>query len=79
VLSTGALAVGTAQADDNASQFCKGVDLMGISHGACVSLVHGNPTAFISDLCKVPGAPEAIGTTNHGQCVKELRATVAGL
>ncbi len=79
MLASGVLGVGTAQAEDNAAQLCKNAPETGISQGACVSLARaGNPTALISGLCKLEGAPEAVGTTNHGQCMKALRAA-AGL
>ncbi|CAA9269691.1 MAG: hypothetical protein AVDCRST_MAG10-3155 [uncultured Acidimicrobiales bacterium] len=49
-----------------------------ISHGACVSLARaGNSTALISSLRGEPGFPEAIGTTNRGQCIKALRAGIS--
>ncbi len=75
MLSTGAFGMGTALADDNPSKLCKCTGDAGVSHGACVSLAQaGNPTALISALCKIPGAPEFAGTTNHGQCLKAVRA-----
>lgn len=77
LLSIGWFGIGTAHADANVSQQCKSVADAGVSHGACVSLGQsGNPTPLLSDLCKLPGAPEAVGTSNHGQCIKVLRASV---
>jgi hypothetical protein len=75
LLWTGAFGVGVAHAD-NVSQGCKSVNDAGVSHGACVSLGEaGNPTPLFSDLCKMPGFPQAVGTTNHGQCIQALRAS----
>lgn len=77
LLSIGGFGIGTAHADDNVSQQCKSMDDAGVSHGACVSLGEsGNPTPLFSDLCKIPAVPEALGTTNHGQCLKALGASV---
>jgi hypothetical protein len=78
LLSAGVLGIGTAHGDDNASQFCKSINDGGLGHGACVSLAHGNATPSISELCKIEGVPEFFGTTNHGQCIKAVRAAVAG-
>jgi hypothetical protein len=75
MLSTSAFGMGMADADDNVSQLCKSIGDAGVTHGACVSLGQAaNPTALISALCKLPGVPESLGTTNHGQCMKATRA-----
>ena len=75
VLAMGGMGVGTAHADDNASQICKDIDAPGISHGACVALAQaGNPTPFLSDLCDQPAFRAALGVTNKGQCIKAARA-----
>ena len=77
VVATGGFGMGTAHADDNASQICKSIVVPVISHGACVSLAQaGNSTALISSLCGEPGVPQAVGTTNRGQCMKVLRAAL---
>lgn len=75
VLAMGGMGVGSAHADDNASQICKDINAPGISHGACVALAQaGNPTPLISDLCDVPGFQAAVGADNKGQCIKAARA-----
>ena len=77
LVATGGFGVGAAHADDNASQICKSIVVPVISHGACVSLAQaGNTTALISSLCGEPGFPEAVRTTNRGQCIKVLRAAL---
>ena len=75
VLAMGGMGVGSAQADDNASQICKDIDAPMISHGACVALASaGNSTPFISDLCDEPAFQAALGVSNKGQCIKAARA-----
>lgn len=75
MLSTGALGTGVAHADKGASQACKSIGDLGVTHGACVSLAQtGNPTASISDVCGLSGVPESLGTTNRGQCIKVARS-----
>ena len=74
ILAAGGLGVGPAHADDNASQVCSALGNAGTTHGGCVSLVHGNPTALLSDLCGRDVVQQAAGTTNRGQCLKATRA-----
>lgn len=76
-VATGVLGTGTAYAEPNASQVCKLAGDAGTTHGACVSLAQaGNPTALISDLCRIPGVAESVGAANHGQCINVIRASL---
>ena len=75
LLAAGGLGIGTAHADDNASQICAAAGNGGTTHGGCVSLARaGNPTALLSDLCDQDALQQATGTTNRGQCLKVLRS-----
>lgn len=75
LLAAGALGMGTAHAEDNASQICSSVADAGTTHGACVSLAQaGNVTALLSDLCGDAAVQQAAGTTNRGQCLKVARS-----
>lgn len=75
LLAAGGLGIGTAHADDNASQACSAAANGGTTHGGCVSLARaGNITPTLSDLCAQDGLQQATGTTNRGQCLKTLRS-----
>ena len=76
-LGGSAVLANPAQAAPDVSQFCKAFGDFGSTHGACVSYLQtGNLTAFIADICREDFVQQFFGATNHGQCVKIIKALV---
>lgn len=79
--ASGMLVLGTAgiaSAAPDVSQVCSANGDFGTSHGGCVSYFEtGNLTAAIANICQDPNVQQIVGTDNHGQCVKTLKALFA--
>lgn len=68
-------AAGIASAAPDVSAVCAANQDFGTSHGGCVSFFqNGNLDAVIADLCKDANVQQIVGTDNHGQCVKAVKA-----